>query len=157
MNRGLAPSDRVPAAFEELVRPHVDSFDFFLTEGIHHVVEQLEPVEVGQREPRPRAPAQARRADLTLRSRPDQARRRRQLQILGGEPAHRPAPGGGEGLCRARQGQAVAPQRLQRGCEAPGWADQAPLCLPRAAWPGAGRLGRRSTGGRARAAGCEAS
>jgi DNA-directed RNA polymerase beta subunit len=36
----------VPEEFEELVAPHVASFDWFLSEGLQSVVEMLEPVEV---------------------------------------------------------------------------------------------------------------
>ena len=46
MNKGLGQGNVVPPAYEELVRPHVDSFDFFLAEGIHQVVALLEPTEV---------------------------------------------------------------------------------------------------------------
>lgn len=46
MNKGLGQGNVVPPAYEELARPHVDSFDFFLAEGIHQVVALLEPVEV---------------------------------------------------------------------------------------------------------------
>ncbi|KAK9845769.1 hypothetical protein WJX81_002042 [Elliptochloris bilobata] len=35
----------VPAALEELVRPHIDSFDYFLSEGLERVVQELHPVE----------------------------------------------------------------------------------------------------------------
>jgi DNA-directed RNA polymerase beta subunit len=36
----------VPEEYEELVAPHVQSFDWFLTEGLQSVVDSLEPVEV---------------------------------------------------------------------------------------------------------------
>ena len=36
----------VPAALEELVRPHIDSFDYFISEGLERVVQELQPVEV---------------------------------------------------------------------------------------------------------------
>lgn len=36
----------VPAALEELVRPHIDSFDYFISEGLERVVQELRPVEV---------------------------------------------------------------------------------------------------------------
>jgi hypothetical protein len=39
-------SDQVPRSLQELVRPHVDSFDHFLSEGLQSVVELLKPVEV---------------------------------------------------------------------------------------------------------------
>ena len=50
MSRGAKRShtedDRVPAEFEEIARPHVESFDWFLSEGIHNVVSLLEPLVV---------------------------------------------------------------------------------------------------------------
>ncbi len=36
----------VPAALEELVRPHIDSFDYFILEGLERVLQELQPVEV---------------------------------------------------------------------------------------------------------------
>ena len=36
----------VPAALEKLVAPHIESFDFFLGDGMLQVVQGLEPVEV---------------------------------------------------------------------------------------------------------------
>ena len=36
----------VPAALEELVRPHIDSFDYFISEGLERVLQELHPVEV---------------------------------------------------------------------------------------------------------------
>ncbi len=36
----------VPAAYEELVRPHVDSFDYFISEGLQQAVQSMEPLEV---------------------------------------------------------------------------------------------------------------
>jgi hypothetical protein len=35
-----------PEEFEQLVAPHVASFDWFLSEGLRSVVESLEPIEV---------------------------------------------------------------------------------------------------------------
>ncbi len=35
-----------PESLDELVRPHVDSFDHFLGEGLQTLVDLLEPVEV---------------------------------------------------------------------------------------------------------------
>jgi DNA-directed RNA polymerase beta subunit len=37
-----------PRSLEELVRPHIDSFDHFIGEGLQSVVENLKPVEVHQ-------------------------------------------------------------------------------------------------------------
>ena len=46
MQRGMASGHAVPQEYEHLVQPHVDSFDFFLEEGLQLVVENLEPIEV---------------------------------------------------------------------------------------------------------------
>ena len=35
-----------PKSLDELVRPHVDSFDYFISEGLQTVVDLLRPVEV---------------------------------------------------------------------------------------------------------------
>ena len=35
-----------PKSLDELVRPHVDSFDYFIGEGLQTVVDLLEPIEV---------------------------------------------------------------------------------------------------------------
>ncbi|CAL8465829.1 g5365 [Coccomyxa elongata] len=37
-----------PRSLEELVRPHIDSFDYFIGEGLQNVVELLNPVEIEQ-------------------------------------------------------------------------------------------------------------
>ena len=47
MQAGLAAGEAVPAEFVDLVKPHVQSFDYFLGDGLTRVVELLEPVEVG--------------------------------------------------------------------------------------------------------------
>ena len=49
MQAGLAAGDAVPPEFVDLVKPHVQSFDYFLGDGLTRVVELLEPVEVGIR------------------------------------------------------------------------------------------------------------
>ena len=36
----------VPAALEELVRPHIDSFDYFVSDGLERVEQELHPVDV---------------------------------------------------------------------------------------------------------------
>lgn len=46
MQAGLAAGEAVPPEFVDLVRPHVQSFDYFLGDGLTRVVELLEPVEV---------------------------------------------------------------------------------------------------------------
>ncbi|KAK9804617.1 hypothetical protein WJX73_009510 [Symbiochloris irregularis] len=46
MEAAFAHGAEVPEAFTELVRPHVDSFDYFLQEGLQRVIEHLEPCEV---------------------------------------------------------------------------------------------------------------
>ena len=38
--------DRVPARLEALVHPHVSSFDYFLSQGMHEALAHVEPVEV---------------------------------------------------------------------------------------------------------------
>lgn len=48
MQAGLVQGDKVPEEYEALVQPHVDSFDFFLGEGLQLVVDSLEPVEVSE-------------------------------------------------------------------------------------------------------------
>ena len=35
-----------PKSLDELARPHVDSFDYFINEGLHTVVSLLKPIEV---------------------------------------------------------------------------------------------------------------
>lgn len=42
-----------PKSLDELVRPHVDSFDYFTGEGLQTVVDLLKPVEVKSLLPRP--------------------------------------------------------------------------------------------------------
>lgn len=42
----MAQGDKVPQYLEDLAQPHVDSFDYFLGEGLAHVVAALEGVEV---------------------------------------------------------------------------------------------------------------
>ncbi|KAK9824626.1 hypothetical protein WJX72_011831 [[Myrmecia] bisecta] len=46
MQRGLVQGNQVPQEYEDLVQPHVQSFDYFLSEGLHKVVERLEPLEI---------------------------------------------------------------------------------------------------------------
>ena len=46
MQAGLAAGENVPPEFVDLVKPHVQSFDSFLGDGLTRVVELLEPVEV---------------------------------------------------------------------------------------------------------------
>ena len=40
------PMTEPPKSLDELVRPHVDSFDYFIGEGLHTVVSLLKPIEV---------------------------------------------------------------------------------------------------------------
>ena len=40
------PDGAVPLALEKLVAPHIESFDYFLGDGMQQVVRGLEPVEV---------------------------------------------------------------------------------------------------------------
>lgn len=46
MQAGLAAGEAVPPEFVDLVKPHVQSFDYFLGDGLNRVVELLEPIEV---------------------------------------------------------------------------------------------------------------
>ena len=46
MQAAQASGVNVPAEFTDLVRPHVESFDYFLNEGLQKVAELLEPLEV---------------------------------------------------------------------------------------------------------------
>lgn len=46
MQQAEAKGDNVPQRYEDLVQPHIDSFDYFLGAGMEHVVENLEGVEV---------------------------------------------------------------------------------------------------------------
>ena len=38
--------EEIPRSLQELVRPHIDSFDYFLGDGLLALVELLKPVEV---------------------------------------------------------------------------------------------------------------
>lgn len=38
--------DAFPKTLESLAQPHVDSFDYFLGEGMDQVIRNLEPIEV---------------------------------------------------------------------------------------------------------------
>lgn len=38
--------ERVPARLEALVHPHVSSYDYFLSQGLHEALAHVEPVEV---------------------------------------------------------------------------------------------------------------
>ncbi len=46
MEKGMVHGTRVPQALEDLVQPHVDSFDYFLGEGMQHVLDNYDPIEV---------------------------------------------------------------------------------------------------------------
>ncbi len=46
MQAGLAAGEAVPPEFVDLVKPHVQSYDYFLGDGLTRVVELLEPIEV---------------------------------------------------------------------------------------------------------------
>lgn len=46
MPRAFARGQGPPPEFEELVAPHVESFNWFLEEGLQSVVSSLEPIEV---------------------------------------------------------------------------------------------------------------
>lgn len=49
MQRAEAKGDTVPQRYEDLVQPHIDSFDYFLGPGMEHVVEELEGITVRAR------------------------------------------------------------------------------------------------------------
>jgi hypothetical protein len=46
--RSQAQGENVPQSLENLAQPHVDSFDYFLGEGMEQVIESMDPVEVRQ-------------------------------------------------------------------------------------------------------------
>lgn len=46
MDRGLAKGDEVPSINEDLVEPHVESMNYFLSEGMQLVVADMKPLEV---------------------------------------------------------------------------------------------------------------
>ena len=47
MEAGLAQGDNVPIEYEELVQPHVDSFDYFLGDGMQTMVCLMPSMQVG--------------------------------------------------------------------------------------------------------------
>jgi hypothetical protein len=46
MQAGLVQGECVPVEYEQLVQPHVDSYNYFLGEGMQRLLESLEPIEV---------------------------------------------------------------------------------------------------------------
>lgn len=42
----LRPGEKVPTRYEELVAPHLESFNYFLGPGLKNVVENLDPMTV---------------------------------------------------------------------------------------------------------------
>ena len=46
LDRGEVTEEDVPQCYRDLVRPHVESFDYFLGEGMHMALDHLEPVRV---------------------------------------------------------------------------------------------------------------
>lgn len=46
MQAGQATGPKVPQEFTDLVAPHVQSYDYFVNDGLQKVVELLEPLEV---------------------------------------------------------------------------------------------------------------
>lgn len=44
--RAQSQGDLVPDLLESLAQPHIDSFDYFLNEGLEHVMDNLEGLEV---------------------------------------------------------------------------------------------------------------
>lgn len=45
-NEGFVVGEEVPAVYTALVQPHVDSFDYFVGEGMELAVASMEPLEV---------------------------------------------------------------------------------------------------------------
>jgi hypothetical protein len=43
---GVKAGNIVPRALEDLAQPHVESFDYFIGDGLGHLVENMRPVEV---------------------------------------------------------------------------------------------------------------
>jgi len=41
-----ASGDQVPQSLEGLAQPHIDSFDYFLGEGLDRVIENMDGIEV---------------------------------------------------------------------------------------------------------------
>ena len=46
MIKGQVQQKHVPAELQQLVAPHIDSFDYFIGEGLEEVVARLEPTQV---------------------------------------------------------------------------------------------------------------
>lgn len=44
--RSQAQGDAVPRSLEDLAQPHIDSFDYFLGEGMEQVIEHMDGIEV---------------------------------------------------------------------------------------------------------------
>jgi hypothetical protein len=47
MEKGLVQGEEVPIEYEDLVAPHVESFDYFLSDGMQSMVVLMPPMEVG--------------------------------------------------------------------------------------------------------------
>lgn len=47
MEKGLVQGDEVPIEYEDLVAPHVESFDYFLGDGMQSMVVLMPTMEVG--------------------------------------------------------------------------------------------------------------
>ncbi len=45
MERGWDHGDEVPKEYVDLVQPHVESMNYFYTDGVHAAVESLKPVQ----------------------------------------------------------------------------------------------------------------
>jgi hypothetical protein len=48
MERGLVHGPEVPQEYEDLVLPHLDSMNYFYTEGMQAVVDNLKPFDVSE-------------------------------------------------------------------------------------------------------------
>lgn len=46
MQKGTVQGRDTPQELLDLVQPHIESFDYFLDEGVKRVVENVDPIEV---------------------------------------------------------------------------------------------------------------
>jgi hypothetical protein len=49
LQRGQIDDDHVPERYHDIVRPHVESFDYFIGEGMRKVTDNLQPARVRSR------------------------------------------------------------------------------------------------------------
>ena len=48
MQKGSVQGLETPSELLDLVQPHIESYDYFLGEGIQRVVEHIDPIEVSR-------------------------------------------------------------------------------------------------------------